>query len=106
MALQAFNDISNELTGFWSNLVSKPSSVLPATQKMTFAGSQMTSQSALKMHDWESNAPSCSNPQISCRNISVVEDLCCFNAPGGQMLQTQFWDVNPPTGPADSWYDR
>jgi ribonuclease T2 len=26
-----------------------------------------------------------------------------FNAPGGQILQTQFWDTNPPTGPDDSW---
>jgi ribonuclease T2 len=33
----------------------------------------------------------------------VVENLCCFNAPGGQLLQTQFWDTNPPTGPNDSW---
>ncbi|PVH96589.1 ribonuclease T2 [Periconia macrospinosa] len=45
----------------------------------------------------------CSNPQLSCHNTTIVEDLCCFNAPGGQMLQTQFWDTNPPTGPSDSW---
>ncbi|CAI6339092.1 unnamed protein product [Periconia digitata] len=45
----------------------------------------------------------CANPQLSCHNTTIVEDLCCFNAPGGQMLQTQFWDTNPPTGPSDSW---
>ena len=45
----------------------------------------------------------CSNPQISCRNTSVIENLCCFNAPGGQLLLTQFWDTHPPTGPDDSW---
>ena len=50
-----------------------------------------------------SNAPSCPHAQISCHNTSVVADLCCFNAPGGQMLQTQFWDTHPPTGPDDAW---
>jgi ribonuclease T2 len=33
----------------------------------------------------------CSNPQLSCHNTTIVADLCCFNAPGGQLLQTQFW---------------
>ena len=47
--------------------------------------------------------PTCSNPQISCQNTTAVVDTCCFNAPGGQLLQTQFWDYNPPTGPVDSW---
>ncbi|KAF2470361.1 ribonuclease T2 [Lindgomyces ingoldianus] len=45
----------------------------------------------------------CSNPQLSCHNTTVVADLCCFNAPGGQLLQTQFWDTDPATGPDDSW---
>jgi hypothetical protein len=27
----------------------------------------------------------------------------CFNYPGGQLLQTQFWDTAPATGPVDSW---
>jgi ribonuclease T2 len=45
----------------------------------------------------------CSNPQLSCHNTTLVEDLCCFNAPGGQLLQTQFWDTQPVTGPDDSW---
>lgn len=40
----------------------------------------------------------CSSPQLSCQNTTVVSDLCCFNAPGGQMLQTQFWDTSPSTG--------
>lgn len=46
---------------------------------------------------------SCPMPQLSCHNTTVVENLCCFNAPGGQLLQTQFWDTAPATGPADSW---
>lgn len=46
---------------------------------------------------------SCPNAQLSCHNTTVVENLCCFNAPGGQILQTQFWDTQPVTGPVDSW---
>ncbi|KAK4960339.1 Ribonuclease T2 precursor (RNase T2) [Elasticomyces elasticus] len=45
----------------------------------------------------------CNSPQLSCHNSSAVQDLCCFNSPGGALLQTQFWDTNPVTGPADSW---
>ncbi|KAF6235470.1 hypothetical protein HO173_006153 [Letharia columbiana] len=45
----------------------------------------------------------CSNPQISCQNTSAIANTCCFNAPGGQLLQTQFWDADPSTGPVDSW---
>ncbi|TFK41857.1 ribonuclease T2 [Crucibulum laeve] len=39
----------------------------------------------------------------SCHNSSSVSNLCCFEAPGGLLLQTQFWDTNPSTGPVDSW---
>jgi ribonuclease T2 len=46
---------------------------------------------------------SCPMPQLSCHNTTAVENLCCFNAPGGQLLQTQFWDTAPATGPEDSW---
>ncbi len=46
---------------------------------------------------------SCPNPQLSCHNTTDVENTCCFLAPGGQLLQTQFWDTNPATGPADHW---
>ncbi|KAL1303264.1 hypothetical protein AAFC00_006677 [Neodothiora populina] len=64
----------------------------------------MGAQLPMNAQGWESNAPTCSpDVPISCRNTSVVDNLCCFNAPGGQMLQTQFWDVNPPTGPSDAW---
>ncbi len=40
---------------------------------------------------------------VSCHNSTVYENTCCFNYPGGDLLQTQFWDTNPSTGPADSW---
>ncbi|KAH8099754.1 ribonuclease T2 [Cristinia sonorae] len=39
----------------------------------------------------------------SCHNTTHVSDLCCFESPGGLLLQTQFWDTNPSTGPSDSW---
>ncbi|ETS78178.1 hypothetical protein PFICI_10240 [Pestalotiopsis fici W106-1] len=41
--------------------------------------------------------------QQSCHNTTVQTNLCCFNAPGGALLQTQFWDTDPVTGPDDSW---
>ncbi|KAF2738288.1 ribonuclease T2 [Polyplosphaeria fusca] len=47
--------------------------------------------------------PTCPNAQLSCHNTTAVENLCCFNAPGGQLLLTQFWDTAPATGPDDSW---
>ncbi|KAM3075453.1 Ribonuclease T2 precursor (RNase T2) [Clarireedia jacksonii] len=43
----------------------------------------------------------CSNPALSCSGTST--DTCCFNTPGGQLVQTQFWDTNPVTGPSNSW---
>ena len=47
---------------------------------------------------------SCPKPwELSCQNSTKVEDLCCFNAPGGQLLITQFWDAEPAIGPEDSW---
>ncbi|KAF7337514.1 RNase Gf29 [Mycena sanguinolenta] len=39
----------------------------------------------------------------SCTNTSSVSNLCCFQAPGGLLLQTQFWDTDPSTGPSNSW---
>jgi ribonuclease T2 len=53
--------------------------------------------------DRPSAASSCTDAQLSCHNNSAVADTCCFNYPGGQFLQTQFWDTNPPNGPKDSW---
>ncbi|KAK6538512.1 ribonuclease T2-like [Orbilia ellipsospora] len=50
--------------------------------------------------------PTCSSSdskQLSCHNTTKVTNTCCFNSPGGQLLQTQFWDSNPATGPDNSW---
>ncbi|EGN93098.1 hypothetical protein SERLA73DRAFT_189923 [Serpula lacrymans var. lacrymans S7.3] len=38
----------------------------------------------------------------SCYNTTAV-DTCCTEYPGGLLLQTQFWDTDPSTGPSDSW---
>ncbi|KAH3672825.1 hypothetical protein WICMUC_004047 [Wickerhamomyces mucosus] len=40
---------------------------------------------------------------LSCSNHTNVENLCCFEHPGGIVLQTQFWDYNPGIGPNDSF---
>ncbi|KIY73499.1 ribonuclease [Cylindrobasidium torrendii FP15055 ss-10] len=34
---------------------------------------------------------------------STTNGTCCLEAPGGLLAQTQFWDFDPATGPADSW---
>ncbi|KAF8608201.1 ribonuclease T2 [Ceratobasidium sp. AG-I] len=39
----------------------------------------------------------------SCQNTTAQANLCCFEAPGGQLLHTQFWDFNPSVGPSNSW---
>ncbi|KAG7700548.1 hypothetical protein KL951_000663 [Ogataea haglerorum] len=38
---------------------------------------------------------------LSCTNSSQIPDTCCFEYPGGVLLQTQFWDYDYPTGPDD-----
>lgn len=43
------------------------------------------------------------NLPLSCTNSTPVADTCCFEAPGGVLLQTQFWDYNPAVGADDEW---
>ncbi|KAH8832272.1 ribonuclease T2 [Flagelloscypha sp. PMI_526] len=38
---------------------------------------------------------------LSCS--SSASGTCCFEAPGGLLVQPQFWDYDPTTGPTDSW---
>lgn len=38
---------------------------------------------------------------VLCSNSTPVSDFCCFESPGGVVLQTQFWDYYPPVGPSD-----
>lgn len=47
----------------------------------------------------------CKNPMTSCSTAADASsvDTCCVNSPGGNFLQTQFWDTDPSTGPTTSW---
>ncbi|KAF8205501.1 ribonuclease T2-like protein [Mycena galopus ATCC 62051] len=48
-------------------------------------------------------ASSCPGSSVeSCSNSDAIGS-CCLEAPGGLLLQTQFWDTNPSSGPLDSW---
>ncbi|KAJ5994792.1 Ribonuclease T2 [Penicillium waksmanii] len=42
------------------------------------------------------------NNTLSCHSSSKA-GTCCYSYPGGALLQTQFWDTDPVTGPTDSW---
>ncbi|KUI55412.1 Ribonuclease T2-like [Cytospora mali] len=45
----------------------------------------------------------CSTSVESCSTAASSASSCCVNKPGGLLLQTQFWDTDPVTGPANSW---
>ncbi|ROV96291.1 hypothetical protein VMCG_07737 [Cytospora schulzeri] len=45
----------------------------------------------------------CAKSIESCSTAASSASSCCVNKPGGQMLQTQFWDTDPVTGPSNSW---
>lgn len=42
-----------------------------------------------------------SSSPLSCSTSN--DGSCCYEAPGGLLLQTQFWDYSPSIGPSDSW---
>ncbi|MCJ1454165.1 ribonuclease T2-like [Mycoblastus sanguinarius] len=87
-----------------SSLPAKMSSFLPSLRILTKSALTYYQFLLLSSSKLTSGGPPiCSNPQISCQNTTAVQDTCCFNAPGGQLLQTQFWDADPATGPTDSW---
>lgn len=43
-----------------------------------------------------------SSSPLSCSSSSTKAS-CCYESPGGLLLQTQFWDYDPSIGPSDSW---
>ena len=75
-------------------------SVFGASQSV-LAGSSSMNMNLNSLETFASS--SCPTPELSCHNTTAQANLCCFNSPGGALLQTQFWDTNPPTGPSDSW---
>ncbi|GEQ67420.1 hypothetical protein JCM33374_g1085 [Metschnikowia sp. JCM 33374] len=40
---------------------------------------------------------------LTCTNSTPIQNSCCFESPGGIMLQTQFWDYYPPIGGNESF---
>jgi ribonuclease T2 len=89
-----------------SNLGYPESTNMPSLRtisKLAFGGAQILVGSGQQVLGDFTRLQSCPMPELSCHNTTVVENLCCFNAPGGQLLQTQFWDTHPVTGPVDSW---
>ncbi|KFY24930.1 hypothetical protein V493_04933 [Pseudogymnoascus sp. VKM F-4281 (FW-2241)] len=76
-----------------------PTESAPSTVVDTPSTISSTSQAPTSSASTFPPAPmSCPDPQLSCHNTTVQTDLCCFNAPGGQLLLTQFWDTDPSTG--------
>ncbi len=70
---------------------------------MTFSRSSLLAVAAASLATGASaQLDTCSNNVFSCQSSST-NPTCCFNYPGGALLQTQFWDTNPSTGPSDSW---
>ncbi|KAK5130030.1 hypothetical protein LTR08_002546 [Meristemomyces frigidus] len=39
---------------------------------------------------------------LSCHNTTAIKNTCCTEVQG-QVLQVQFWDTQPATGPANHW---
>lgn len=39
---------------------------------------------------------------LSCQSSGTIQNTCCTEVQG-QVLQVQFWDSSPATGPANSW---
>ncbi|KAF1988375.1 ribonuclease M [Aulographum hederae CBS 113979] len=75
---------------------------LRSLTKFAFGGAQvLLGSGSLVMGGSSLSCPA--DSQLSCHNTTMQANLCCFNAPGGQLLQTQFWDTAPATGPSDSW---
>lgn len=100
-AAQAAAEEAPRIASQFGNTMASSLPSLRTVSKLALGGAQVLLGSGAAVRGGPS--ATCSNPQLSCQNSTVVEDLCCFNAPGGQLLLTQFWDTNPVTGPVDSW---
>lgn len=85
-------------TGDSLSRVSSACSCLPTPSSSSSVTSTATSTSSTSTPTSSAGPKTCMNPQLSCHNTTEVEDTCCFNAPGGQLLLTQFWDTSPSTG--------
>ncbi|KAK4992984.1 Ribonuclease T2 precursor (RNase T2) [Elasticomyces elasticus] len=115
--MDVLHNAPDAFADFWPNAISIMPSSLPSIRTIAKAAVVGVSQVLLGADSSCASSPgvcarsnvirgaaaSCPSPQLSCHNTTAVANLCCFNAPGGQLLQTQFWDTAPATGPSDSW---
>lgn len=46
--------------------------------------------------------PTGSSAVLSCHNTTAIKNTCCTEVQG-QVMQVQFWDTDPATGPAKNW---
>lgn len=101
--LASFSSLLRDRQNLASLIASMPS--LRTLSKALFASVQIAIFAPPTANLVRGGAPeSCPAPlQLSCHNTTVQANTCCFAAPGGQILQTQFWDTSPPTGPSNSW---
>ncbi|KAH7925177.1 ribonuclease T2 [Leucogyrophana mollusca] len=77
--------------------------MLPSIVLLSLLGSSAARTSVEAMNLFKRISSGCpTSGPASCYNTSAV-DTCCTEYPGGLLLQTQFWDTNPSTGPSDSW---
>ncbi|OJK05180.1 hypothetical protein ASPACDRAFT_74698 [Aspergillus aculeatus ATCC 16872] len=79
---------------------------LPGPQQVLKAITGTLGVSSLSGSDYstsESTFQHCPAAELSCKTRYHGQDTCCFNYPGGQMLQTQFWDADPAIGPETAW---
>lgn len=73
-------------------------SVLPTTHAMMVNWvPDSLKQAILGPHECPANLP------MTCQNSTPIDNECCFESPGGIMLQTQFWDYYPAIGANDSF---
>ncbi|KAM9924311.1 hypothetical protein OXX59_004619 [Metschnikowia pulcherrima] len=84
--LPSADSLNNENSFFTSKLLSSFAR-LGSSQSIFTAGAQ-----------------SCpANLPLTCTNSTPIHNSCCFESPGGIMLQTQFWDYFPAIGSNDSF---
>lgn len=61
--------------------------------------SPLLAQTLLALDVQRKDGASCpANLPNTCTNSTPIENSCCFESPGGILLQTQFWDYSPAIG--------
>ena len=88
----AFKNLSSALPQLdTSSLSSIMSSFMPSIKALSKAALTYSQLALLSSSTTVSGGSpeACSNPQTSCQNTSAVTNTCCFNAPGGQLLQVR-----------------